>query len=78
MKPWKLGSALYPPLAPFHKLTKHYSLKGEGRTLQGEVTIEVEGELRQGGALCQRRGSDTAEVSNNTPGILQLNYELHV
>lgn len=67
-----------PLLAPFHRLTKHYSLKGKGRALQGEVTGEVEGELGQGGAQCQRRGSDTAKVSSDSKGIVLLNYETHV
>lgn len=44
----------------------------------GEVTGEVEGEPWQGGAQSQRRGSDTAEVSNDSPGIVLLNYEMHV
>lgn len=42
----------------------------------GEVTRELEGEPWQGGAQSQRRGSDTAEVSNDSPGIVLLNYEL--
>lgn len=67
-----------PLLAPFHRLTKHYSLKGEGRALQGEVIREVEGEPGQGGAQSQRRGSDTVTVSNDSPGFYLLNYEMHV
>lgn len=67
-----------PLLAPFHRLTKHYSLKGEGLALRGEVIGEVEGELSQGGAQSQRRGSDTVEVSSDSPGIVLLNYETHV
>lgn len=67
-----------PPLAPFYRLTKHYSLKCEGRALRGEVTRAVEGEPCQGGAQSQRRGSDTAEVSNDSPGIVLVNYEMHV
>lgn len=31
-----------PPLATFHRLTKHYSLKGEGRARLDEVTREEE------------------------------------
>lgn len=67
-----------PPLAPFYRLTKHYSLKGEGRALRGEVTREVEGEPGQGGARSQSRGSDTVEVSNDSPGTVLLNYGMHV
>lgn len=67
-----------PLQAPFHRLTKHYSLKGEGRDLRSEVSREVEGEPGQGGAQSQRRGSDTVKVSNDSSRIVLLNYEMYV
>lgn len=50
------------------------SLQDEGRALWGKVTREVEAELGQGGAQCQKTGSDTAQVSRNSLGIVLLNY----
>ncbi len=67
-----------PPANNILQTDKTLLSEGRGAGSVSEVTREVEGELSQGGAQSQRRGSDTVEVSNDFPGIVLLKYEMRV